>query len=177
VNGYVNLVRAETEQPEPRRESTKAAQENFTEAASLIPRSPDPHLGLARIYVYSLKNVGRAMAELHEAERLGFQPGPREVEEEADGYRFRAVAELGEARKSSATSRSLEERYLRMAERDFERARQLYEPIVGFSNVSLALRQVDDDDRARQELNDTLKKPAKPVKRPRKSNWRASRWQ
>ncbi len=64
-----------------------------------MPRSPDPHLGLARIYVYSEKNVGKAMAELHAAERLGFRPGPREIEQEADGYRFRAVAELGEARK------------------------------------------------------------------------------
>ena len=38
------------------------------------------------------------MAELHEAQRLGFEPGPRETEEEADGYRFRATAELDQAR-------------------------------------------------------------------------------
>src|SRR2546427_9615722 len=46
------------------------------------------------------------------------------------------------------------ERCLRLAQRDFERARQLYEPIVGFSNASVALRQVDDDDRARKQLDD-----------------------
>ena len=114
------------------------------------------------------------MAELHEAERLGFQPGPRELEEEADGYRFRATSELSEARKYGQTSRILAQRYLRLAQRDFERSRQLYEPILGFSNVSVALRQVDDDDRAREQLDDSLKKPPK---RQRKAYGRIGRWQ
>ena len=50
---------------------------------------------------------------------------------------------------------------MRLAQRDFDRARQLYEPIEGFSNVSVALRQVDDDDRARQGLADALSEEAK----------------
>ncbi|MBZ5611698.1 MAG: protein kinase [Acidobacteriia bacterium] len=164
ANGYASLVRGHSQ----------AAQANFEEARSLMPRSPDPHLGLARIYIYAENNIGKAMAELHEAERLGSRPGPREMEQEADGYRFRAAAELSEARKYRDTSRASEERYLRMAQRDYERARQLYEPLVGFSNVTVALRQVDDDDRARQQLNEALSKPAKPQRR---TNRRASRWQ
>ncbi len=164
-NGYVNLTRA----------SVAKAQQNFQEASSLIPRAPDPHLGLARIYIYSHRNIGKAIAELHEAERLGFQPGPRETEEEADGYRFRAIAELAEAKKHRGKSKTGEQRALRLAERDFDRARQLYEPIAGFSGVSVALREVDDDDHAREEMADVLKKP--PPKRQRKPNWRASRWQ
>ena len=174
ANGYMNLVRAMSAQPDQQRAATRAAQQDFEEAVSLLPRSPDPHLGLARIYVYSFKNVGRAMAELHAAQRLGFQPGPRELEQEADGYRFRATAELVEARKHAGKSRALQARFLRLAQRDFERARQLYEPIVGFSNVSLALRQVDDDDRTRQELDEISKKPPKRQRRP---NWKVSRWQ
>jgi hypothetical protein len=102
------------------------------------------------------------MAELHEAQRLGFEPGPREAEEEADGYRFRATTELEQARRDGPKNSAAEKRHLRLAERDFDRARQLYEPIEGFSNVSLALRQVDDDDRARQGLADELNKKAKP---------------
>ena len=177
-NGYANLARANSETGDARRASINAAQENFQEACSLIPRAPDPHLGLARIYVYSLKNTGKALAELHEAERLGFQPGPREMEEEADGYRFRASAELAEAKRVREKSKTLAQRELRLAQRDFDRARQLYEPIAGFSGVSVALREVDDDDRAREEMDDLLKKPPpKPSKRPRKTNWRASRWQ
>jgi len=176
ANGYLNLIRADAEQKDAREASIQAAQQNFKEAASLLPRSPDPHLGLVRIYVYSLKNMGQAMAELREAEHLGFKPGPRELEQQADGYRFRATTELAEARKAHGSSSANEERYLRLAQRDFERARELYEPIIGFSNVSLELRQVDDDDRARQELNDALKKPP-PVKHPRKPVRRTARWQ
>ncbi len=143
-----------------------AALADFDGAATLMPRSPDPHLGLARIDVYALKNIGKAMAELHEAQRLGFELGPREIEEEADGYRFRATAELDQARKSGGDNRAAEERYLRLAQRDFDRARQLYEPIEGFSNVSVALRQVDDDDRARQGMVDALAKKPKPKSKP-----------
>jgi eukaryotic-like serine/threonine-protein kinase len=167
-HGYENLERTE-----------HAAQTDFENAMSFIPRSPDPHLGLARIDVYSLKNIGKAMAELNEAQRLGFEPGPREMEEEADGYRFRANAELGAARKS-ADNKSAQERYLHLAQRDFNRARELYEPIEGYSNVSVALRQVDDDDRARQGMAEALAKKPKPrarsKQRPRYATRRAH-WQ
>jgi len=165
-HGYENLEHA-----------PQASQADFEDAASLMPGSPDPHLGLAWIDVYSLKNIGKAMAELHEAQRLGFAPGPREAEEEADGYRFRATAELDEARRYGPKNRAAEERCLRLAQRDFDRARQLYEPIEGFSNVSIALRQVDDDDRARQAMAEALNKKPKPAKRPRRNIRRVAHWQ
>jgi tetratricopeptide (TPR) repeat protein len=181
TNGYLNLIRADREVGKAQQATIQAAQENFQEATKLLLRSPDPHLGLARIYVYSVKNMGKAVAEIGEAEHLGFQPGPREREEEADGYRFRATTELTQARQVHGKSSVAEERYLRLARRDFELARELYEPIQGFSNVSLALRQVDDDDRARQELNDALKTDAvkkASAKKPRaKIVRRATRWQ
>ena len=180
ANGYLNLTRADNESHDAQQASIQAAQENFQESVKQLPRSPDPHLGLARIYVYSLKNMGKAVAEIEEAEHLGFQLGPREREQEADGYRFRATTELAEARQQHGKSSTAEERYLRLARRDFELARELYEPIQGFSNVSLALRQVDDDDRARQELTDALKTASvkkAPVKKPRKIVRRTTRWQ
>jgi Protein kinase domain len=164
-HGYENMEHA-----------AQQARTDFEAAASLIPQSPDPHLGLARIYVYSLKNVGKAMAELHEAQHLGFEPGPREAEEEADGYRFRATTELEEARQYGPNNSAAEGRYLRLAERDFDRARRLYEPIEGFSNVSVALRQVDDDDRARQGMAEALNKKPKPAKRPKRHVRRTPRW-
>jgi len=169
-HGYENLDHAEHQ-----------AQTDFETAASLIPQSPDPHLGLARVDVYWNKNIGKAMAELHEAQRLGFEPGPREAEEEADGYRFRAKAELEEARQYGPKNSAAEGRYLRLSERDFERARSLYEPIEGFSNVSLALREVDDDDRARQGLADELSKRPKPkvksIRRTGRTARRTAHWQ
>jgi eukaryotic-like serine/threonine-protein kinase len=167
-HGFENLDRA-----------TSTAEADFKEAESLMPRAPDPHLGLARIDVYSLKNIGKAMAELHEAQRLGFEPGPREMEEEADGYRFRATAELNQARKEGI-SKTEEERYLRLAQRDFDRARALYEPIEGFSNVSVALREVDDDDRERQGMADALSLKPKPRSKSKQHSRYATRrahWQ
>jgi len=164
-HGYENIEHSES-----------AAQADFENAVSLMPRSPDPHLGLARIDVYALKNIGKAMAELHQAQRLGFAPGPREMEEEADGYRFRAAAELNQARGASLINRAAEGHYLRLAQRDFDRARQLYEPIEGFSNVSVALQQVDDDDRTRQNMADALNKKPKTPKRPHYATRRAH-WQ
>ena len=175
-NGYLNLERAGREATEQRPALLEAAQANFEQASVQIPLAPDPHLGLARIYIYSQKNVGKAIAELHEAQRLGFQPGPREMEQEADGYRFRAGVELSEARRYRGTSRALEQRSLRMAQRDYERARQLYEPISGFSNASVALRQVDEDDRERERLDQGLKKPVRTAKRQRKPVRRVRRW-
>ena len=176
--GYLDLERLKPEHPEQHSASAEAAQAKFQQSVSLIPRAPDPHLGLARIYIYSLKNVGKAIAELHEAQRLGFQLGPREMEQEADGYRFRAAAELIEARRYREKFHATEERYLRLAQRDYERARQLYEPIIGFSNVSEALREVDDYDHALQKLDGVSKKPGKAAKRKRRtSNRRAGRWQ
>jgi hypothetical protein len=157
--GYVNLLHGESVPPEQRAQWMETARARFGEAADLLPRAPDPHLALARMLVYASKNVGKAIAELHEAERLGYQLGPREMEEEADGYRFRAGQELSEARKYRRSSREIEQRYLSQARRDFDRARRLYEPIAGFSNVSVALRQVDDDDRTRQQMDDFLRQP------------------
>jgi serine/threonine protein kinase len=174
-HGYENLARADSDSAATHAAESDFAAIDFNDAVPLLPRSPDPHLGLARIDVYSLKNIGKAMAELHQAQRLGFELGPRETEEEADGYRFRATAELNQARQE-AISKTEEERYLRLAQRDFDRARQLYEPIGGFSNVAVALRQVDDDDRARKDMADALNKKPKPVRRARYATRRAH-WQ
>jgi serine/threonine protein kinase len=151
------------------------AKQHLLESESLLPRAPEPHLGLARIDVYALKNVGQAVAELHTAQRLGYALGPREMEMEADGYRVRATQEIGDARKAHGVSRDQETRLLQLAQRDFERARRLYEPILGFSKVDVALQQLDSDDRARQQLDDDLRKPPVVVKR--KVAWRGRRWQ
>ena len=99
------------------------------------------------------------------------------MEQEADGYRFRAVQELDTAQKLTAKSRDQQVRYLQLAQRDFDRARQLYEPIQGFSNVSVALQQVDDDDRNRQQLDNLLHKPPPPPKKRYQAVWGRRRWQ
>ncbi len=164
ANGYVDLLAGHAQ----------AAQADFKRAVPLLPQSPDPHLGLARVYIYSVKNVGKAIAELHEAERVGFELGPREAEEQGDGYRMRGAAELNEAQREAGKNRVIESRFLRLARRDFERARELYEPIQGFSNVSAALGEVDEHDHARQQMEDAL--AVKLARRQRRTAHRSSRW-
>jgi serine/threonine protein kinase len=141
--GYETLVQ------NPKLPNAARSEPIFRKAIAKIPKSPDPHLALARLYVYSYLNVGRALAELHSAERLGFRFGPREIEEQGDGYLFRAELELKQAEKSAAKQAGDEEKFIRLAHDDMDRARNLYEPISGFSNVSVSLNRLDRDaDRA-----------------------------
>jgi hypothetical protein len=150
TTGFQKIIQSKQQQPDDA---------DFKEAAMLVPRSPDPHLGLAWIYAYGEKNAGKAVAELEAAQRLGFQLGSREKEEEADAYRFRALDELEQAKKEHDPDKRRE---LNLAQRDLDRARELYEPIAGFSQVSVALRQVDDGEKTAQQLAQPA--PAPPSK-------------
>ncbi len=151
-------------------QSPQAAKIRFEQALEYIPGSPDPHLGLARLYVYSLHNMGRAMAEFHEATRLGFHPGPREMEQEADGYLYRAEQEL-KAAKNARTDRA---RYLSLAQHDLDRARNLYEPIDGFSKVSQNLQQLSRDEGQQQQLQ-AMAAAVRPKPRYRNARYRSWR--
>jgi serine/threonine protein kinase len=62
----------------------------FRESARLDSQAFDPYLGLARIYAYSLREVEPLIDAIEEAERRGYQRGPREQAQIADAYRFRA---------------------------------------------------------------------------------------
>ena len=159
----------------PQNEQTAArTKASFDEAVSYLPRSPDPHLGLARLNIYAYRNIGRAMAEFSEAERLGFKPGPREFEEEGDGYLLRAEQELQRAQRAQTAKNGESRKHLLLAHGDLERARNLYEPIGGFSNVSANLSRLDRDS-AREQLLEAqdhkASAPRKPAAR-RPRSWR-----
>ena len=62
----------------------------FRESARLDSQAPDPYLGLARIYAYSLREVEPLIEAIKEAEQRGYAPGPREQAQLGDAYRFRA---------------------------------------------------------------------------------------
>jgi hypothetical protein len=155
--------------------STEAAKGFFTEATSLDPRFADPHLGLARIYVYVSHNIGLAMAEFQAAERLGLRPGPREYEQQADAYLYRAEQEFEQWRNSGRAPRAVQAHYLMLARRDFDRARSLYEPISGFSNVSRNIEQLDRDENQQREIQ-TARERAAQVAKARVSRYRRVRY-
>jgi hypothetical protein len=96
---------------------------DFEDAAKRMPGSADAHLALARIFVYSLPDLDRALAEFHQAETLGAKLGPREIEAQADAYRIRAQQVAGnapsEAWQAAQTARAL---YRKVG--DFDRAKE-----------------------------------------------------
>jgi tetratricopeptide (TPR) repeat protein len=101
----------------------KEARADFEEAARRSPQGADPHLGLARIFVYSMPDLDRALAEFHQAETLGAKFGPREIEEQADAYRIRAQQlEPGAPREAWQAAQMARPLYRRLG--DFDRAQQ-----------------------------------------------------
>jgi len=136
-NGYLNLA----QNPKPPKAGLSV--QSFRQAESYMPRSPDPHLALARVYVYAYHNVAQAVAEFHQAQQLGYKLGPRENEQEGDGYLYRAEWDLARAKQTNAGEQR--GKWLQIARSDMDRARSLYEPLVGFSNVSTNLDQLQQD--------------------------------
>jgi hypothetical protein len=167
TNGYLTLLQT------PQTEQTALqAKARFEEALSYLPRSPDPHLALARLYIYNFRNIGRALAEFSNAERLGFRSGPREFEQQGDGYLLRAEQEIQQAQ-GAGESRADSAKYLSLAQGDLERARNLYEPIAGFSNITANLNRLYRDRAKLQALQEKFKQAATPrrySRRPR--SWR-----
>jgi len=137
TEGYFNLIQ------NPRPPKVYLSIDNFRQAASYLPRLPDAHLGLAYLYLYVSHNIGEADAEFQQAQQLGFHLGPREQAQRADGYLFRSQYELAHARRAASKNKDEAERWLQMCDTDIENARKLYEPLVGFSNVSTNLEQLE----------------------------------
>ncbi|HZQ53375.1 MAG TPA: serine/threonine-protein kinase [Bryobacteraceae bacterium] len=165
-NGYLDFIK----NPKPPRASLSIG--DFRQAALYIPRSPDPHLALARVYIYGFHNVGEALGEFAQVRQLGYRLGPREEEQEADGYMYRAEWEIDRAKKVPPG-----DNWLQLAREDIKRARKLYEPIVGFANVDNNLEQVyqDESEQMRLEAENVRLLTPKPRVTKRASGVR--RWQ
>jgi tetratricopeptide (TPR) repeat protein len=110
------------------------AAEKFNEAQQLMPKSPDPQLGLARLYVYGLKDIDKAFIALQEAERLGYPPGNREKSQLADGYSERADRLWHDSRKIQGLPQEKDE--VQKAHDDYNRALRLYQEIAPYGNAN-----------------------------------------
>ena len=117
------------------------ARDAFTTAAQRLPDDPKPHLALARVYVYSLPDPDRAMREFSAAQHLGATLGSREIEEQGDAYRIRAL------REAKTTPRQ--------AQRDAETARSYYRRIPGFDQADAHVKEL-----ARSGADDRLSSSA-----------------
>jgi serine/threonine protein kinase len=148
AKGYVNLNLAIGSQKSVRlhmQDRVIRAWQAFDTAASLLPQSPDPHLGLARIYVYSVRDLDKAIDEWNQAEQRHYQLAPREIEQKADGFLFRAQHEIVDLHDRKA------------GREDLARARRIYLSIRAYGDVPKRLALVAADERA---LNPPAPKPA-----------------
>jgi len=128
----------------------KSARADFEQARTLLPHSPDPHLGLAQIWMKQY-DLDQAEAELNEAKRNGFQPGRREQRDLADGYRARGERWLAEARHAHELSQMQDT--LKKADTDLAHALDLYNAVAPlFNGVQLAEKVSLERDKAAKSL-------------------------
>jgi serine/threonine protein kinase len=128
----------------------KDARADFEESRKLLPHSPDPHLGLALLYM-RMADLDRAQSELNEAKRNGFQPGLREQKQLADGYKLRGERWLSSAHRAHDIGTMQDS--LRKAVADLAHAQELYNSVAPFQNgVEMAERVSTERDRAARSL-------------------------
>ena len=115
------------------------AAQKFNEAQQLMPRSPDPALGIARVYL-SLGDVDKATTAIHDAETNGYALGNRERAQLADGYRERADRTFWDSR--SVRGLPQEKQQIQQAADDYQRALELYQKSAGWGNSNARIGQV-----------------------------------
>jgi hypothetical protein len=103
------------------------AVDEFTQAASLDPTSPDPYLGLSRIYIYGLNDVDGAAKAIADAEARGHKPGWRDRAQLGDGYLRRADDKRQKAADPDAATH-LDD--LKAALDDYRQCVAMFEPIL-----------------------------------------------
>ena len=124
------------------------AVEKFNEAQRLLPGSPDPELGLARVYVYGLKDIDKGYDALQQAQKRGYALGNREKLLLADGYRDRGDRLWWDSR--NVRGLPPEKDQIQRAADDYKRAEELYQgispwgkSIVNLVRVRLSLESVN----------------------------------
>jgi hypothetical protein len=114
----------------------------FEDAARLRPDWPDPHLGLARTYVYGLEDPERARDALSRAEQDGYSIGNRDMALLGDGYRLRAERTWAHA--ADYRDQPHEDRYLDSIKDDCDQALNHYSTVPAYGEVSRSIRKVQD---------------------------------
>jgi eukaryotic-like serine/threonine-protein kinase len=112
----------------------------FDEAQQLMPKSPDPQLGLALVYVYGLGNIDKADEALQQAAKRGYALGNREKAQLADGYRARAERMFSDARKVRGLPQEKDQ--IQRSREDYEHALQLYQSVAPYGNSLTMIARV-----------------------------------
>lgn len=123
--GHIERIEAGKLKNGARQKRLNSALMKFTESAALLKHSPDPYLGLARLYAYDLSDAEKAEEALNNASRNGHAMGKRELAQLADAYRRRGDRIWRESR-GFAKLPGQERDYLDKARQDYQHAQDLY---------------------------------------------------
>ena len=133
------------------------AREDFQDAANYMKKSPDPWVGLARLYIYSLHDMDRAEGAFKEAERRGHDISKRETAQLADGYRYEGERTIALGDKASSPADA--QRYYEMAGNDLSHARRLYESILPWHGAAASLKKVDQSESHIEQRKSSPREP------------------
>ena len=120
----------------------RTAREDFEAARGLVPHSPDPHLGLAQLYMHD-GDFERAQYELNESKNNGFPPGRREFKALADMYKRRGERWAAAAEHAHGVDKLTED--LQHAKDDFQKAQDLYTQIAPALNGANLAEKVSEE--------------------------------
>jgi tetratricopeptide (TPR) repeat protein len=137
VEGHIARINGTTHRDVPK---LQEAIDDFEDARKLLPRSPDPDLGLARTFVYGLKDIDKAYDALQRAQNNGYKLGNREKGQLADGYRERADRTVADSR--DVRGLPLEKEEIQRAADDYKRALELYQSIAPYGNSNSMILRV-----------------------------------
>ncbi len=141
--GHLDRINADRLRSPARQRLLNVAVAKFNEASEFLKKSPDPYLGLARLYVYELNDMDRAEEALKKADKYGHPMAKRETAQLADGYLRRGDRFWRQAL-GMAHNPEQEREYLDRAHEDYMRAAELYQRVGLFGdaprNQSIAIQ-------------------------------------
>ncbi len=110
------------------------AVQDFTEAEKLMANSPDPELGLARVYVSGLKDVDKASEAFQQAEKRGYRLGNREKMQLADVYLDRADRLWWDSRNVRGLPQEKDQ--IQRAVEDYKKALAAYQEVAPYGKAN-----------------------------------------
>jgi serine/threonine protein kinase len=116
--------------------------EEFEEAARLLPKSPDPELGLARVFLSGTLDIDKASEALNEAGKRGYPPGNREKLQLAYAYMVRADREFWDSRDVRGLPQEKDQ--VQRAADDYQRAVSLYQSVAPYGNANSMIKRLGD---------------------------------
>jgi tRNA A-37 threonylcarbamoyl transferase component Bud32/tetratricopeptide (TPR) repeat protein len=151
--GHLDRISAQSLKNGARQKRLYAAAAKFQEAADLL-KTPDPYLGLARVYIYDLNDMEKAEEALEKAGHRGHSMGRRERAQLGDGY-LRRADRLSKESRGLTQSPSQERDYLDRARQDYIRAQDLYQQAGLFGDAARnQMRAMQAQQKVEQRLSE-----------------------